>query len=98
MRQIAPMRWQFVLRSAAFAALTSALCACTVLRGNEGAPREGFALNAANTIGRPEWLHRLIAKMDAEAIPGGMPLPLKLSFELAPESLQVVRAASPSHL
>ena len=75
-------------RTLALAASALALSACAVWSGGDAPMRTSVSLSAPSTVERPEWLHKLVVRMDEQAFPNGGALSLKLSYELSPEIAQ----------
>lgn len=80
----APLRPLARARIAAAMLAALSLAACSIFTRTDTPPRTSVSLTGPSSIERPEWLHKEVARMDAEAFGGGEPLKLKLSYFLAP--------------
>ena len=70
------------------------LSACAAWTPGEVPPRTSVTLFEPSSMGRPEWLQRLVAAVDSEAFPYPEGLRLKLSYQLFPVSPQAARKSA----
>jgi hypothetical protein len=72
-------------------AATALLSACAAWTAADAPVATTVPLTAPGDMGRPPWLQRLVATMDAQAYPDGGALRLKLSYELHAAPTRIAR-------